>query len=219
MCDTIRIISIIIRKKSIFTGSVEQHGSKTCSLGPQPDHSEPECQKLQLNNTEFTGNELEIPGSVVLCTRKSNIQVRCGSPSTCFTGDELKVNPCRGEDSTQQQTRLLGIFMSRMTIFPNSIEDHASGELLKGLNVTLLDEFCERAPIRARLIVDSASRGVQLSGSSLISTIQSGMSNLTGITLRARPGEYNLNITSESFEPTFQPVSQIITAHVPKCKT
>lgn len=166
--------------------------------------------------TGFEDNLIRNSGPLLLLTDPIELQICCGSSSICLSGDRLAKALCITGSHRSQRT--FGTFTKTVSISPLVIRSYSSGEMLPSLNVTLLDAFANTAPEQATLVVSEPDDSVELSGSPVVGMVINGAATVTGITLRARPGVYKLNITVVSKEAGIKIVTKTVYVTVRECR-
>lgn len=177
-------------------------------------------RQLLLNRTKISANSVRGSGPLILVTNLNDIQICCEFSSKCLTGEDLHGMDESCIDETFEDTQILGTFMEKVLISPDTISNHASGYVLPDIRVTLLDTFGNTSPIKATLTVSSFndSSHLDLAVPPIFNEVFNGTTNLTGIKMTARPGKYKLLLKVKTAEGTVQVVNEMIQVEVRECR-
>lgn len=184
---------------------------------PKPKPRPPSPRRhVSFDIVEFSENTVLNSGPLMIFTNSLDFELCCGGRLTCSTGGNLTSKRCIDENQVQQ--RVFGTFIKNLAISPSVIVDHSSGEEIAGLTVDLMDGFDDIVPMHATLIVKPPNNSVELSGSPTTGMVLNGTSVVTGITVRAKPGEYDLNFEVTSTEAGSQTFTKNLPVTVRKCQ-
>lgn len=184
----------------------------------EEEDPKPLLRQVFLNNTKMSRNAVNSSGPFLFLADLNDIKICCGETLRCTTGTTFRNSTCKRGDFMRRHMKLFGTFMNSVSIFPDVIEDHFSGDYLAEMNVKLQDVFGNIPPTQATLVFRNLDPNVELSGQPTNGVAISGTSNVTGIRVRARPGTYDIGVEITSKEAGFQTVKKNITIIVRACK-
>lgn len=184
-----------------------------------PGHKKSHLTHVLLNNTYFADNVVQSSGPLMFLTDIRDVEICCGDTATCSTGPNLRASRCVKRDTIYQNGTFLGTIMQDVSISPGIIKDHSSGDFISDLNITLLDSFNTMAYVEAFVTFHKLGDDIEISGAPVEGTIILGSSIMTGIKLRAAPGEYTVGITVETYNPEEEVlIEKNITVVVRECR-
>lgn len=178
---------------------------------------------VRLSEVEFRGNWIGKPSPLIFITQLGEIEVCC-KPNVCVEKENLLRNPCQdldGQGSLNNQERFVGTSAQRInyTYEGKTYGKVTSGELMKPINVTLVDVFGKQVPQRGTLTVVKLTNpeDLKLSGVPVEGMFIDGTAHVEGLIMTAKPNVYDMAIEVKFTEEGYQKLQRNISVVVRRC--